>query len=76
MSYHAFSSDTKHNTILDCKLELDTQSFNVRQAVEEAMEYVCDVAGPVLSEGAVLADPARFRQVVLNLLGKKLMRTV
>ena len=66
------------------KIKIESVPFNVRLATEEVLdcvsflaeergvELVCDVAGPLLSDGVVLSDPVRFRQVVLNLIGTRI----
>ena len=39
------------------------------KSLEQGVEMVCDVAGPLLSDGVVWCDWGRFRQVLLNLVG-------
>ena len=63
-------------------MTIERVSFNVRRITEEVLdcvapkadergvELVCDVAGPLLSDGVVLCDAGRFRQVLLNIVGK------
>ena len=62
-------------------MTIESAPMNVRRATEEVLdclaataeergvELVCDVAGPLLSDGVVLSDPGRFRQLLLNLIG-------
>ena len=62
-------------------MEIESVPLNIRQAAEEVLdcvcakadeqrvELVCDIAGPQLSDGHVLSDPGRFRQVLLNFVG-------
>jgi two-component system, sensor histidine kinase and response regulator len=61
------------------KLELEHIAFDVRQAVEEAVELFAEPAGqkeleltcfiPAETPRTVVGDPVRFRQILLNLVG-------
>jgi len=61
------------------KLELEQIEFSLRQTIEEAMELFAEPAGkkgleltyfvPEAIPDAVIGDPVRLRQILLNLLG-------